>query len=172
MQSDFVLIGVGGLVLAAVLVLQGCRHRPTPEERMESFIREKVAAGYKTIFRDQVEGKPLVLLLEGCKVYRLDVTGKDVKGKDVKGKDVKGRDVKGEEVTQSEVLRPGFVLWFTGCVSQKAWREGEYIFAELVNQQVGAGGGNASGGTYRSRNAVDWEKQVGKKWLPVAEAQQ
>jgi hypothetical protein len=152
MQSDFVWVGSAGLVLGAILLLQGCRHRPTPEERMESFIQEKVAAGYKTIFRDQVEGKPLVLLLEGCKVYRLDVTG--------------------EEVTQSEVLRPGFVLWFTGCMSQKAWREGEYIFAELVNQQVGAGGGNASGGTYRSRNAVDWEKQVGKKWLPVEQAQQ
>lgn len=162
MQSDFVLLWAGGLwagglVLGAVLVLQGCRHRPTPEERMESFIQEKVAAGYKTIFRDQVGGKALVLLAEGCKVYRLEASG---------------RDVRGEEVTQSEVLRPGFVLWFTACVSQKLWRDGKYIFAELVNMQVGAGGGNASGGTYRSKNAVGWEKQVGKKWLPVDQAQQ
>lgn len=139
-------------MIGTILALQGCRHHLTPEERLEGFIQTKVASGYKTIFRDQLAGKPLVLLLESCKVYRLDATG--------------------EEVTQTEVLRPGFVLWFTGCMSQKAWRDGQYIFTELVNMQVGAGSGNASGGTYRSKNAVDWEKQVGQKWLPVAEAQE
>jgi hypothetical protein len=151
-QSEFVFLGAAGLVLGAVLALQSCRHRPTPEERLEIFIQKKIATGYKTVFRDQVEGKTVVLLLEDCKVYRLESAG--------------------EEVTQTEVLRPGFVLWFTGCMSQKVWRDGGYLFAELVNMQVGAGGGNASGGTYRSKNAVDWEKQVGKRWLPVAEAQE
>jgi len=75
-------------------------------------------------------------------------------------------------VTEHEVLRPGFVLWFTGCIDQRAWRDGEYIFAKLNNMQIGSGRRQRSGGTYRSKNAMEWGKQTQKGWLPVAEAQQ
>jgi hypothetical protein len=151
MNSDFSLLRAAGLALAAMLAFAGCRHKPTPEELMERFISEKEANSGRKIYRDTVQGKPLALLQDSCKVYRLEATS--------------------EGVTEHEVLRPGFVLWFTGCIDQRVWRDGEYIFAELNNRQIGAGGGNASGGTYRSKNAMEWEKQTQKGWLPVAEAQ-
>lgn len=139
------------LVAAALAALQSCRHQPTAEERLESFIQQQEKAHGHAIFRTTVEGKPLVLLLKSCSVYRLEATP--------------------EAVTEHEVLKPGFLLWPTGCTGQRLWRDGAYIFAELINMEFGAGGGNASGGTYRSRNGIDWEKQTGKGWLAVAEAQ-
>lgn len=148
---DFRWIVAGALVIGLVLVLLGCFRKATPEERIEKFVQKHSKEYGSTVFRDAVDGKPLVLLLYGCKVYRLEATS--------------------ETVTKQEVLKPGFLLWPTGCTGQKLWRDGEYIFAELRNLEFGAGGGNASGGTYRSRNGIDWEKWTKTRWLPVAEAQ-
>jgi hypothetical protein len=46
-----------------------------------------------------------------------------------------------------------------------------YLRVYLENRAFGAGGGNYSGGEYRSRNGKDWEKHTSKGWRPVAEAQ-
>ena len=36
---------------------------------------------------------------------------------------------------------------------------------------IGGGGGNITGGAYRSKDGVAWEKKTEKGWLPVNEAQ-
>jgi hypothetical protein len=92
-----------------------------------------------------VAGAKLTLLVANCKVYRLQV--------------------KGNRVEEIEVLRTGFLLWFSGCVGQSIRMAEGYIVVELINRELGAGGGNASGGVYRSRDGTDWEKHTRKGWL-------
>ena len=69
---------------------------------------------------------------------------------------------------KTKVLTTDFYLGFTVCTRQSLIKEGDYAIASLCRQAVGAGGGCASGGTYRTRDGEKWEKQSSDgKWLPV-----
>jgi hypothetical protein len=71
-------------------------------------------------------------------------------------------------VHKTRVLSTDFYLGFTVCTRQSLSKQGDYAIASLCRQAVGAGGGCASSGTYRSRNGDRWEKQVGDaRWAPV-----
>jgi len=120
----------------------------SPAQRLARF-KEEVRPKNGTIFETILEGKPTAFLLQDCKLYLLAVTA--------------------EAVKKERVLEPDFYLGFTTCTRQEIKLEGEYLKVFLSQQAVGAGGGNAGGGNYRSKNGRDWEKQKDGTWRPVTE---
>jgi hypothetical protein len=70
---------------------------------------------------------------------------------------------------KTRVLSPDFYLGFTVCTRQSLRKQGEYAIATLCRQAIGAGGGCASSGTYRTRDGDAWERQAGDgRWEKVA----
>lgn len=141
--------GLGVAVVIAAAFFYWSRPRSAAEKLAALEKQERAQGG--TLFQTELEGRHLALLLKDCKVFLLDATGKEVK--------------------RTLVLKTGFYLWFTGCTGQSIRTEGGFIRVMLRNQAFGAGGGNASGGEYRSRDGLAWEKFTGDRWLAVEKAQ-
>ena len=112
--------------------------RRSPEAKLRGLEREG------TVFQTRLQGKSVAFLVSNCSVYLLDPSGRKVK--------------------RTKVLKPGFYLGFTTCTGQSIRAEGEFVLVTLENRAVGAGGGNTSGGFYRSRDGVTWEKKMGNHW--------
>lgn len=111
---------------------------------------EPVEPGTK--LRAEIDGTRIELLLHDCKVY-LTAHGKEKLRERVR------------------VLEPEPYPWFTFCDRQEIAADKRYITATLGRVAFGAGGCCATGGTYRSRDGRNWEKQVnGDKWRPVEPA--
>jgi hypothetical protein len=124
--------------------------KQSPEEKLEA-LRKEVAPKGGELFQTELAGKSIAFLLIDCQVFVLDPSG--------------------EKVKRTKVLKTGFYLGWTACMEQSIKAEGGYIIAYLSNRAIGAGGGNTSGGTYRSKDGFQWEKKMAKGWLPVDEAQ-
>ena len=61
-----------------------------------------------------------------------------------------------------------FYLGPTICTSQSLTVEGAFAVASLCRQAFGAGGGCARGGTYRTSDAIHWEKRGNASaWIAV-----
>jgi hypothetical protein len=146
-----ILIGLAAVIaLAVVFASYSFFRKRSPAEKLAALQKEvKKDAG--VVFETDIDGKHLAFLLVSCKVYLLDASG--------------------DKVERTKVLRTGFNWWFTPCMEQKIWAEGGYVMVFLSNQALGAGGGNATGGHYRSKDGVKWEKGGGKNWIPVEDAQ-
>jgi hypothetical protein len=100
-----------------------------------------------------VGGRTVTLQMGDCRIYRVE-------------RNWLGRTHK------TRVLSTDFYLGFTACTRQSLRKEGDYAIASLCRQAIGAGGGCASSGTYRTRDGEQWEKQIGKdKWAPVEAAE-
>jgi hypothetical protein len=57
------------------------------------------------------------------------------------------------------------------CTRQSLRKEGDYAIASLCRKAIGAGGGCASSGTYRTRDGDKWEKDIGDgQWAAVEAA--
>lgn len=141
------------LAAALVLTIAALRwlfHKPTPAEKLARYERKVQEKGGK-VFQTELQGKAVAFLVQGCKVYLLDASGDGVKEK--------------------HVLSPGFYPWFTVCTGQSLRQEGGYVIAHLSNRAIGAGGGNTSGGEYRTKDGEQWQKHTGKGWVSVEEAQ-
>lgn len=104
------------------------------------------------VFRAALQGQPKTFLLLDCKLYLLQAAGSD-------------------EVARTLVLQPGFYPWFTACTGQSIRLDAGQLRVELGNRALGAGGGNTSGGTYRSMDGLAWEKHTPRGWLAVEQAQ-
>ena len=100
-------------------------------------------------FEARVGKVDVKLLLHDCKVYQ--ITGR-------------GRSEK-----RALVLQPEFYPFFTSCMRESLTSDGEYILAQLGRQAFGAGGCCAAGGTYRSRDGIEWEVRKGGQWHPAVE---
>jgi hypothetical protein len=147
----YVLIAWAALAAALMLYFgYDFFRKKSPEEKLEA-LRKEVAPKGGTILRAELGGKPVYFLALDCKVFLLDPAA--------------------EKVKQTKVLQTGFYLGFTACMEHSIQQEGEYVIAYLANRAIGAGGGNTSGGTYRSKDGIQWEKKMGAKWRPVDEAQ-
>jgi hypothetical protein len=96
-----------------------------------------------------VDGRTITLQTGDCRVYKVE------------------RNWFGAIRNQTRVLSSDFYLGFTVCTRQSLRVEGDYAIATLCRQAVGAGGGCASSGTYRSRDGEKWEKAIGDTWVPV-----
>ena len=121
----------------------------TPAQQLAALQKEVEAQG-GDVFQTELEGGPKAFLLLGCEVFLLDTSGR--------------------KVQRTRVLKPGFYLWPTVCTGQSIRAEEGYVLAMLENRAVGAGGGNTSGGSYRSKDGSRWEKWTKEGWLPVEEA--
>jgi hypothetical protein len=96
-----------------------------------------------------VDGRTITLQMGDCRVYKVE------------------RNWFGSVRNQTRVLSADFYLGFTVCTRQSLRKDGDYAIATLCRQAVGAGGGCASSGTYRSRDGDKWEKAIEDKWVPV-----
>ena len=47
----------------------------------------------------------------------------------------------------------------------------DYLYVYLANRAIGAGGGNTSGGNYRTKDGLTWEKRMDRGWEAVETAQ-
>jgi len=112
--------------------------RRTPEQKLKDLEWDG------TVFQTRLQRKPVAFLVSNCSVYLLDPSGRKVK--------------------RTKVLKPGFYLGFTTCTGQSIRAEGEFVLVTLENRAIGAGGGNTSGGFYRSRDGITWEKKMGDVW--------
>ena len=136
------MFSVGAIAFAALWTYT-IMSKTTPEQKLATFQKEVRPKGGQ-IFRTILIGKPVVFLLLDCSVFVLDATG--------------------EEIKQNKVLSPGFYFGLDVCTDQSISTEGEYVKVYLANRAIGAGGGNTSGGYYRSKDGLTWEKQNGNTW--------
>ena len=143
---------MAGTGVAAFVVLWAYEAfgKPTLDQRLAALEKEVKPKGGQ-IFQTTLAGKPLAFLLLDCSLYRLEVTN--------------------EEIKRNKVLSPGFYFWLDVCTDQSIVKEGEFVKVYLANRAIGAGGGNTSGGAYRSKDGSIWEKKTGDAWLPVDKAQ-
>lgn len=136
------------LAVTAGLLLSGCSHKPytlsdADRERFKAGIIRVAPAG---------ESDPLIEGLSDCAVYKAEVAREEIVG----WKKVLGADW--------GAAYPGFL---TACTQQSIKFDGKYVYVRLCAQAIGAGGGCANGGAYRShdgehrwqyaRNAVSWK---------------
>ena len=139
-----------GLAVGLSLWVRETLMRKTPAQNIQRLESEVQGKGGR-VFQTVLQGKPAVFLLLDCEVFLIDASGK--------------------EVTRTKVLSTGFYFGLTSCTNQSIHMDGEYVFVDLANIAIGAGGGNTSGGSYRSKDGVMWEKSTEKGWRAVDEAQ-
>ena len=125
--------------------------KTTPARRIAALQKEVQPKG-GIVFETALPGKPTTFLVLDCAVYILDAS-------------------KEGDVARTKVVRTGFYFGLDTCTDQSIKAEGEYIIVYLANRAIGAGGGNTSGGNYRSKDGVNWEKYVNKGWKPVVGGQ-
>ena len=142
LTSLFLMFGIGVAAFAALWAYTALR-KTTPAQKIAA-LKEEVEKSGGTVFETVLQGKPVSFLLKNCEVFLLDASG--------------------EELKRNKVLKPGFYLGFTGCTSQSIDKVGEYVTVYLANQAIGAGGGNITGGNYRSLDGLVWEKKYDKGW--------
>lgn len=144
-------IVVVALLLAGLAAVLWLRRPRTPEQRLAA-LQEEVRPRQGIVFRARLAGGPRDFLVLDCRVYLLDASGPG-------------------KVQREEVLRTGFYLGPLACTGQSIAQEDGQVLVELANRAFGAGGGNTSGGSYRSSDGRNWQKFVRGEWRPVAEAQ-
>ena len=49
----------------------------------------------------------------------------------------------------------------TGCTHTDSWRDDAWLYISTCAQAIGAGGGCARGGTFRTQDGIQWFRQVG-----------
>ena len=143
---SLLLMIVVGIAAFAALWVYSISRKTTPEQKLQALETEVKAKGGQ-IFRTVLMGQPKVFLLLDCSLYLLDASG--------------------EEIKRDKVLTTGFYFGLAGCTDQSISIEGEYLNVYLANRAIGAGGGNTTGGNYRSKDGKSWEKKSAKGWHPV-----
>jgi hypothetical protein len=99
----------------------------------------------------EVAGRTVTLQLGDCRVYRVE------------------RNFFGS-IRKTRVLSSEFYPFFTVCTRQSLVRSGDYAIASLCRQAIGAGGGCASSGIYRTKDGEKWEKESRDgRWVPLDE---
>ena len=134
---------------AALVALIACG--PTKEQiaahSADSIVA--IAASKGLVFRKAVGGRTLALMVHDCKVYDL-------------------ADTPGKGGKRPSVLQPEFYPWPTVCTRESIASDSAFVTVTLGRTGVGAGGCCATGGTYRSRDGREWEREgQGGKWTRV-----
>ncbi len=142
--------GLGVCVFAGLWIYE-LLTKQTPDDRLVALEKEVKPKG-GSIFKTTLLGKPAIFLLLDCTVYLLQPTA--------------------EKIERKEVLSTGFYFGLTVCTNQSISKEGEFVKVYLSNQAIGAGGGNITGGYFRSKDGLIWEKMSGEGWKSLDAARQ
>ena len=123
---------------------------PTPEQRAARSADSIVAIATKAgrVYRGSLGGRPLALMVHECKVFNLE-------------------DAPRKGGKRPVVLEPDFYPWPTSCMRESIEADSAWVKVELGRTGFGAGGCCATGGTYRTRDGLAWEKLVGGVWKPA-----
>ena len=108
-----------------------------------------IAASKDLVLRGPVGGRSLALMVHDCKVYDLG-------------------DTPGKGGKRPAVLQTEFYPWPTVCSRESITRDSAFVTVTLGRTGIGAGGCCAAGGTYRSRDGREWEREgQGGRWTRV-----
>lgn len=79
----------------------------------------------------------------------------------------------GQDAPRERVLTTDFYPMPSVCMRQEISADADFVTVELGRQALGAGGCCATGGRWRSRDGVHWQRRVDDRWIdphPAAEA--
>lgn len=121
--------------------LAGCdllfEKAPDPAMSQEAIATR--AAPQERVFKGQLGGEPVFLLIHDCEVYRVEHLAKGA-------------------VHWESVLAPDFYPMWTSCQRQSMSFEAGALTVTLGRMAFGAGGCCATGGTYRSVDGRNWKR--------------
>ncbi|MBP6894067.1 MAG: hypothetical protein KBC94_06560 [Pseudacidovorax sp.] len=123
--------------LMAASLAMGCKE-PPPQPTEAALALQ--AAGPDDIFEGVLNGQPVHLVIHDCAVYRIV--------------SMQGAQVAWEQVLAPKPYYPGNIL--TSCQRHSLTADAQGVTAELGRMAFGAGGCCATGGTYRSRDGLNW----------------
>jgi len=133
-------------VLGAATLLAGCTKREPYS------VSDKDQKRFQTIVRipaKAAKGAPTILALSDCTIYKATFNGTNI-------------------VDWKVVLRSdwggSYPKFMTVCTQQSLRFDGHYAKVDLCAQAIGAGGGCADGGDYRSTNGDRWQIASGSGW--------
>jgi hypothetical protein len=138
---------LSGTALACLFTACG----PTAAEKAASASDSIVAIADSAglVFRGMVNGRALELMVHDCKLFDLSD--------------------KPDEAGQRPVrIKPDFYPWPTVCSRQSIEADSALVTVVLGRTGLGAGGCCATGGKWRSRDGVTWEREgPGGAWSLV-----
>jgi hypothetical protein len=144
------------LCALSLLLLAGCtdnieKMKLNQEEKARILALQNPFGSNLIRLSAQAEGRPVLIGLQDCKVYRAETES-----------GVVTEWVRVPEVDGSYPLP-------SSCSGEHLQFDGEYAIVKFCKTPVGAGGGCAGGiDPHRSRNGKDWEVFLGKGgWTPV-----
>ncbi|EJO29555.1 hypothetical protein [Achromobacter marplatensis] len=129
------------LTLCAASVLAGCEPSLPPPPPGSTLTAETIATRETPPhhqFKGVLAGKPIHLLVNNCKVYKVDAA-------------------EGENVTWTLVLEGEFYPLPTICVNQSLTEGKGFITAFIGRQAFGAGGCCSGQPEYRSKDGLTWK---------------
>jgi hypothetical protein len=123
---------------------------PSEQERIQRSADSIVAIADSggRVIRRTIAGQPVALMVHECVVYNLT--------------DPPGRNGK-----RPKILEPDFYPWPTFCQRETIAADTAWVTVTLGRTGFGAGGCCATGGTYRTRDGRQWERDGAKGWEPV-----
>ena len=133
------------LAVGSLLSLSACdlvlwvwgEKEPIPSMTPEAIATRE--APPELVFRGQLAGQPVDMLVHDCEVFHVE------------------RLAKGG-VKWTSVLEPDFYPLWTSCIRQSLEVKQGAVTVTLGRQAFGAGGCCATGGVYRSVDGINWKK--------------
>ena len=132
---DVLIMSVIGVGTFAALRAYSVLSKTTSEQKLAALQQEVKSKGGE-LFQTTMQGVPKAFLLLNCELFLLDATG--------------------DKLQRTKVLSPGFYLGLVVCNGQSISMKDEYLSVHLSNQAIGAGGGNTTGGSFRSKDGLVW----------------
>lgn len=138
-------------VTGALAASAGCGHKPYAVSDAD------VARFGPNLITVHLTGKPdpLILGAAGCKLYRARIAREDIVGWDV---------------TLAADWGGTYPAFMTACTRESLSWDGKYVRVSFCAQAIGAGGGCANGGDYRSRTGARpwWIRGPDRnEWIPL-----
>ena len=138
-------------IMTAFLTAAAVACGPSAEERASRAADSLVAIADSSgrVFRGVVAGHQLAMMVDDCAVTDL-ATAPDENGR------------------RPVILKPDFYPWPTVCTRESFDADTAWLTVHLGRTGLGAGGYCATGGTYRTRDGLVWERRgVNGRWKRV-----
>lgn len=130
------------LAIIGMASLAGCDLINPPKGPPPSMSKEAIAtreAPPELVFRGELAGKPVYLLVHNCEVFQVDPQADG-------------------GVKWTSVQEPDFYPLWTSCIRESMEVKDGVVTVKLGRQAFAAGGCCAAGGVYRTRDGTNWKK--------------